>query len=296
MGNEQALAFMQGLAPPVPDQAIWQWDTTTNPQYPVVSGFPSGIPGTSGFYSKTKTGMTPTDLQNFIGVPLQFMGTTPRPVPDDTLYSWLRYAEDDIEQNTNILLCQTWIASPPCPTPQIANIAGMITVNGGEQQIGIDYDLEDAAYDFMFPRAQDEGWMFNTLRYRPVQSFAIGASGMAATAGITAVKNTAYIYPLLNQYMRIPPGWNVEDKDFGFIRYVPAQNVQMLPLFAMELTFMGFAENVPGGLWLQYTAGLTKRDYDTRFAFMKELVLLGASLIALSSVQGTINFGLSGSR
>ena len=60
----------------------------------------------------------------------------------------------------------------------------------------------------------------------------------------------------------MPPTWFVEDEDFGLIRLVPAANVQMLPLFAMQLAFMGFAESIPGGLWFQYTAGLNNSEYN----------------------------------
>lgn len=289
--TDQATAFMQGLSPPVPDVALWNWNTAG--LVPTVSGFPTGQPGT---FSPTKTGLTPQDLRNYVGVPLQYLGTPTTPVSDDTIIEWIRYAEDGIEVETSILLCQTWIASPPCATAIQKDSVGMITVNGGGQQIGIDYDLEDNAYDFMFPRAQDEGWMYLVLRYRPVQSMAFGVNINASTAGITAIKNTAYVYPLLNTFFRMPPGWNVEDKAYGLVRYVPAQNVQMLPLFAMQLAFMGFAENVPGAIWIQYTAGLTPLDYQAHYRFMRELVLAAAAITALGAVQGTINLGLAGSQ
>ena len=38
------------------------------------------------------------------------------------------------------------------------------------QQLGADYDLYEPAYDFFFKRAQDEGWLYNRMRWRPVQS------------------------------------------------------------------------------------------------------------------------------
>jgi len=90
----------------------------------------------------------------------------------------------------------------------------------------------------------------------------------------------------------VPPGWFVEDRDYGLVRLVPAENVQMLPLFAMQLAFMGFAENVPGAFWFQYTAGLTPYDYQARYSFMRRLVLLNAALQALTTIQGTLNLGL----
>ena len=49
---------------------------------------------------------------------------------------------------------------------------------------------------------------------------------------------------------------------------IPPANVQMLPLFAMQLAFMGFAESIPGGLWFQYTAGLNNSDYNGRFSML----------------------------
>lgn len=301
-GNSNQI-FGMGSTPFVPTQSLWQWNTSGiagapsgQPQIPTVAGFPVGISQTypTGF-APTKTGLQAVDLCNFAGVPLQYYGNPPRPVPDTTLLQWIRFAEDRIEQETSILLCQTWVASPPTQSVQITQAAGILPQTSAGYQIrGYDYDLEDAAYDFQFPRWQDEGWGYLTLRYRPVQSYTYGVAGSGATAatqGLTAIKNTSFIYPLLTQFFRMPSSWNVEDRDFGLVRYVPATNTQMLPLFAMQLAFMGFNEDVPGAMWLQYTAGLTPFDYAGRYSFMKELVLLEATITALATIQGTINLG-----
>lgn len=290
--QDDAIGF--GNTPLVRTQALWQW-TFPASGAPYVSGYPT-VPdggcysptGSGGYFPPTKTGLKPQDLQNFVGVPLQYYGNPPVPVDNATISGWIRYAEDTVEQETSILLTQTWVASPPTLTPPQTLAVGLLVSSGsnGYQNQGIDYDLADAAYDFEFPRAQDEGWMYLTLRYRPVQSMSYSPTNY------TAVKNTSFIYPLLNTFYRMPPAWNVEDRDFGFIRYVPAANVQMLPLFAMQLAFMGFAESVPGAMWLQYTAGLTPFDYGSRFSFIKELVLAIAAVRALSSIQGTINMGI----
>lgn len=288
------VVFAQGATPPVPTTAIWQWDTTSS-QIPIVKGFPSE----NGF-SPTKTGLTPEDLENFVGVPLQYYGNPPEAVNPGDIINWIRYAEDRIEQKTSILLCQTWVASPPSPSAQVSQNLGLVTISpNGNQVRGIDYDLEDAPYDFMFNRAQDSGWMYQVLRYRPVQSLTYNASGSgpgfgtnsAATTGPTGVKNVAFIYPLLNVFTRIPGSWIVEDRNFGLVRLVPAVNVQMLPLYSMQLAFMGFSENVPGAQWYQYTAGLTPFDYRARFSFMKELVLCEAALTALTAIQAGISMG-----
>lgn len=274
-----------GATPLVPTNALWQWDTTGGT--PVVSGYPTGY----GTFGPTKSGLLPQDLKDFVGVPLQTYGNPPVAVTDETILKWIRWGEDSVEQQTSILLCQTWVASPPAFRRDVAASIGIIPapVNGvelGYQQRGTSYDLEDAAYDFMFKNAQDEGWMIQQLRYRPVQS------NNYDPMDATAIKNVAYVYPLLNTFFRIPPTWFVEDKDYGLVRFVPAENVQMLPLFAMQLAFMGFAENVPGAIWFQYTAGLTPYDYKARYSFMQELVLTMAAIRALSAVQGTINLGM----
>lgn len=288
--------FSQGYTGDIRDTALWQWDTTTDPNMAIPIGFPVGTSTTfpSG-YAPTKTGLMPWDVRKFVGVPVQYYGNPPCPVEDSEILQWIRYAEDQVEQQTSILLCQTWVASPPAQTAQIARACGIIpNAAQGFQVRGYDYDLEDAAYDFQFPRAQDEGWLYLTLRYRPVQSTTYGITGSgatAATAGVTAIKNTSFIYPLLNQFFKMPLSWNVEDRDFGWVRYVPATNTQMLPLFAMQLAFMGFSEDVPGALWLQYTAGLTQYDYKTRYSFMKELVLALTAITVLQAIQGTINLG-----
>jgi hypothetical protein len=258
----------------------WQWDTTA--PVPVVTGYPQA----NGF-SSTKTGLQPDDLQQMAGVPLQYYGKPPIPVSDAQMVQWIRYAEDWIEQQTGVLLTQCWIASPPCVTPQQAQAIGVTTTfSGGYQRQGFDYDIPDAAYDFIFPRAQDEGWMIYNLHYKPVTQVEYGPLTP------NAIQQISYIYPLLNEFFRVPPEWQVEDHDFGLVRLVPATNVQMLPLFAMQLAFMGFAQSVPGGIWMQYKAGLRPYDLQNRYNFLLRTVLAAASMTALSAIQGGINLGM----
>lgn len=279
MPNGAELMQSNTSAPLVPTSALWNWDLTT-PNYPTVATYPTAN-------QPTKTGLMPADLQSFVGVPIQLYGNPPTPIPDATLINWIRWAEDWVEQETGLLLTQTWVASPPTRQVQATSATGLTVspASSGVQMLGVDYDLEDAPYDFFFPRAQDEGWMVQSLRYRPVRSVNY------TTGDFTPLKNLAYIYPLLNDFFRVPPTWFVMDSDFGIVRLVPAANVQMLPLFAMQLAFMGFAESIPGGLWLQYTAGLTSSDYNNRFSFVKQLVLAQAAIQAMSTIQGTINYG-----
>lgn len=270
-----------GAASIVSGNALWDWDTSGLD--PIVKAYRGGTP--------TKTGLVPNDLQQMVGVPLQYYTPatgTQGPVPTPQIFEWIRDAEDWVEQETGLLLTPSWVASPP----EIQAFAAVATQTpvapggwGGQRQ-GIDYDIADAAYDFIFDRAQDNGWVVQPLRYRPIRN--VNISG----ADFTAVKNMAGIYPLLSSFFRVPPSWYVEDQDFGLIRIVPAENVQMLPLFAMQLSFMGFAESVPGAWHFQYTAGLTATDYSTRFRFIKRLVLATAAIYALGSIQGTINMGL----
>lgn len=269
-----------GTITPITSTPLWSWNTSG--LVPKILGF---SPGGSG--QPTKTSLMPSDLQSFVGVPLVFYGNPPTPIPDETLISWIRWAEDFVERETGLLLCQSWVAAPPAVTPGSPlaislNVAGS---SGTLQQQGIDYDVYDAAYDFFFPRAEDEGWMNYSLRYRPVRSLNY------TPTDFNSIKRIAYIYPLLNEYFQVPPTWIVTDEDKGLVRLVPATNVQMLPLFALQLSFMGFAQSVPGGLWFQYTAGLTQNDYLTRYRFILQLVLAQASITALQTMQGTINLG-----
>lgn len=266
-------------------KALWQWDTTS--EYPVVTGY-----GVNGNYTPTKTGLTPQDLQNFVGIPLQYYQPTPVPVPYLVQQEWIRYAEDWVEQETGLLLAPTWVASPPALQPRTTEATNIKTTSGSQiQMLGQDYDLADAAYDFFFPRAQGEGWMVQPLRYRPIRNVTSPAR-ILSQKDYTAVKGFSYIYPLLSEFFSVPRSWYVEDQDFGLIRLVPAENVQLLPLFAMQIAFMGFAESIPGALYLNYTCGLTPNDYNSRFRFIKELVLAKASIRALSSIQGTISMGM----
>jgi hypothetical protein len=272
---------------PVPTQAIWNWNTAplASGQPPVAVGYPPGGAG-----QPTKTGLTPTDLQNLVVIPIQTYGSNPVPIPTAVQIQWIRWAEDEVERETSIRLCQTWIAAQPTWTPPQTQAVGL-TVSGQYQQLGVDYDLYEPPYDFIFNRAQDEGWVITKLRWRPIKLAMPGGFNSSALSGNTAVRNFSYIYPLLNEYFRVPSSWLVEDQNYGLIRLVPSTNVQMLPLFAMQLAFMGFAESVPGGIWLQYIAGLTANDYNSEYSFMRQLVLLKAAIQALMSIQLTVNWG-----
>ena len=255
--------------------ALWTWNTD-NLNAPYVTGYYNNSP--------TKSGVLPQDLRNFVGVPLVRYGRPPVPVQDNELFEYIRSAEDKIEQDTCILLCPTMVASPPTRSGQqslAANVVGRAP-NGG-QQLGVDLDLADAAYDFKFDRSREDGWLVQSMRYKPFRIL---------DGTTTATKQLAYIYPLLNEYFQIPPTWYVEDLDFAIMRIVPSVNVTMLPLFALQLAVQGFSSSVPGGIWYWYTAGLTPYDYQNRFRFMRQLTLCEAAIVALITVQGTVNQGL----
>lgn len=267
----------------VQTKALWTWDTTTNPSKPTVISYPSGYP--------TKSGVMPNDVKMYVGVPFSQVGINNlSQIPDNVIIQWIRWAEDWIEQKTSILLTQTWLAAPPTQNELQTSGSGIAPISGRPQQIlGIDYDMYDAPYDFLFERAQEEGWLYQNLRYAPLRPI-INPDGSFAP---TCMINYSMIYPLLSEFFKIPPTWFVEDQDFALLRIVPSANVQMLPLFAMELAFMGFAESIPGGLWFQYTAGLTTYDYSTRYSFMKEFVMTQTAITALQALQGSINMGLN---
>lgn len=267
----------------VPTRALWNWITVPGKQ-PIVDTYSSG--------AKTKSGLQPNDLRQFVQIPLQQYSNPPVPIDDSVVMDWIRYAEDEIEQDTNIRLCQTWIAAPPAKA-QIETQQLDFGVKYNYQQLGVDFDYQEAAYDFYFSRAQDEGWLWNKMRWRPVKGVDIvDPTGILNATNLNGVKNVAFIYPLLNEYFRMPQTWIVEDQNAGLVRFVPATSVQMLPLFAMQLAFMGFAENVPGGMWFQYTAGLTAADYQNEWRFMRQLVLAKAAVTALTSIQLSVNLGV----
>lgn len=255
--------------------ALWTWNTD-NPNAPYVTGYYNNTP--------TKTGLLPQDVRNFAGVPLVRYGRPPVPMQDDQIFDLLRSAEDTVEQESNVLLCPTFVASPPTRNAQQSLAAQIIgdAPNGG-QLMGGSYDIYDAAYDFKFDRAKDDGWLIQSMRYRPLRIL---------DSSSTAIKQLSYIYPLLSEYFVIPTTWYVEDLDFGIVRIVPAVNVTMLPLFALQLAVQGFSSSVPGGIWYWYSAGLTPFDYQNRFRFMKQLVLCEAAIVALMTCQGTVNQGL----
>lgn len=271
-----------GLPPVTPTQALWTWAFAGSGEnvYPTVTTYSNGM--------NTKTGIQPADVANFIGVPLVFYppgGGTPIPIQDSTILQWIRWAEDQVEQETGILLCQTWVAAPGANTRATTQATGLQPISGPYQKLGIDYDLAEASYDFDFARAEDSAWLYTQLRWKPVKG-----PGPNSFSGL---KNYAFIYPLLNSYYRIDPSWFVLDQDFGLLRLVPNTNIQMLPLFALQLTFQGFAQSVPGGIWLQYVAGLTPSDYNAEYSFMINLVLATVAVRALAILQGSVNFGVT---
>ena len=267
----------------VQTKAQWTWTTPPSGTAAVVTGYPpDGAP--------TKTGLQPADLEAYIGMTIQKFGNPPIPVDPNTVIQWIRWAEDDIESETNIRLCQTWIASPPAKSQAQVQAVGL-QVKNNFQQLGVDYDLADAPYDFFFERAQDEGWLYQRLRWRPVQQVEYADPTGIASQNLTGTKNVSFIYPLLNEFFRMPQSWIVEDQNRGLVRMVPSTSVQMLPLFAMQLAFMGFASSVPGGLWFQYIAGLTANDYNSEWGFMQQLVLARAGATAFRAMQTSINFG-----
>jgi len=271
---------------PIPTQALWTWSTPVSGQAPLVESFPT-VPG-----APTKTGLQPADLQAYMGTAIVNFGPPVTPVANAPIIGWIRQAEDDVETVTNVRLCQTWIAAPAAKTNQQTAALNLAPESGTLfQQLGIDYDYEEPGYDFEFERWRDEGWGWTRLRSRPLKSVSQYLPDSAVASNVAGMKNVAFIYPLLNEYFRMPSTWFVEDQNRGLIRFVPATSVQMLPLFAMQLAFMGFAQSVPQGLWFQYTAGLTAADYASDWNFMRQLVLARAAITAWQSMQFSINFG-----
>lgn len=270
-----------------PTKALWKWavPAVAGGGQPIVQSYPT----TGG---PTKSGVTPTDLKKYLQVPIQQWTNPPVPIDDGTIQDWIRWAEDEIETDTNVRLCQTWIAAPAAKSA--AEVSALqLDVAGQYQQLGIDYDLSEAAYDFFFERWRDEGWGYQRMRWRPVQSVELSGPNLGAydIGNFTGAKKVAFIYPLLNEYFTMPLTWVVEDQKRGMLRFVPATSVQMLPLFALQLAFMGFAQSVPGGLWFQYTAGLTANDYQSEWSFMKQLVLAKAAATAFMVMGTSVNIG-----
>lgn len=124
---------------PVPTRALWNWNTTVSGQAPTVTSYANGSP--------TKSGALRDDLEDFLGIPIQKFSTPAVPFSDAVVLGWIRWAEDEIETETNIRLCQTWIASPPTKTKYVTDTVGLIP-KYQYQQLGVDYDYADAAYDF----------------------------------------------------------------------------------------------------------------------------------------------------
>lgn len=261
-----------GSGTPVPTVAQWSWEAVT---FPNGNSWPQAVAFGTGY--QTKSGLQISDLQNFVGVPTVIQGNPPTPLSDQQLLGILRQAEDWVETTGGVMLTPTWIASPPATSYQEVEAIGLVTTSPPQsgQILGVDYDYLDIGYDFVYRKYLFESWGNLQLRWKP----------------LIDVQYLAYIYPLLSEFFNIPLSWVVEDHDYGMIRLVPAANVEMLPLFAMQLAFMGFAQSLPQAIWLQYTAGLTPVDYQTRFSFIPTLILSAAACILLPILQGSINMG-----
>lgn len=268
----------------LPTRALWGWSTPVQGQAQVVQSYPT-VPG-----APTKTGFGRADLEAYMGIPIRYLGSCPEEIPDNIVISWIRAAEDDIESETNLRLCQTWIAAPAAKSGIEASLM-KLKIAGNYQQLGIDYDLEEAGYDFFFERWRDEGWGYTYLRWRPVKSLEVVDPLAYFSNNWRGVKDVQFIYPILNQFFHMPGNWIVQDQLRGYIRFVPAVSVQMLPLFALQMAFMGFAQSVPQGMWFQYTAGLTPNDYNSDWAFMKQLVMARAGIMAFRAMGTSLNMG-----
>ena len=273
----------QGIT--VPTKALWTWSAPVVGEPAQVVSYPT-TPG-----CPTKSGVQRADLEDYMQVTIQQNGIPPKSISDAVVTKWIRYAEDEIESETNVRLCQTWVAAPATKT-QVVTKTVNLGVQYNFQQPGIDFDYEEAGYDFQFERWRDEGWGYLHLRCRPVKSISLFDPTGIVSSNALGVKNAAFIYPLLNEFFRMPATWIVEDQNRGLLRFVPATSVQMLPLFAMQLAFMGFAQSVPQGLWFQYTAGLTAADYQSDWNFMRELVLAKSAMRAFQAMQTSINMGV----
>lgn len=249
---------------------LWGWSDG------VVVTYPSfGLP--------TKTGVMPQDLRSFTGVPLARRNPY-SDLTDGELLQFIRSSEDDVERKSSVLLCPTLVASPPARNAQQCNAANIVPNNPSLGLVqGVDYDLADSGYDFDLSSWQDNGWGEMQLRYCPLR---------ITDGSITAVKLIAFVYPALNQIFQMPIPWVSETLDRATLRIVPQGNLGILPLFAMQINYMGMTSTVPNGIWVYYTAGLTKFDYGSRFSFIKRLILCDAAINVLGSLQGSINLGL----
>lgn len=127
--------------PMVPTGALWKWTPPVVGEAAQVTGFPpNGQP--------TKTGLTILDLQNYMLIPMQY-GVPPVQVDPGLILQWIRNAEDEIEAVTNIRLCQTFIAAPAAKT-NLTKLAANLQTQYNYEQPGIDFDYEEAGYDFFF--------------------------------------------------------------------------------------------------------------------------------------------------
>lgn len=147
MSGSSPLAASEGSSPEspvfVPTQALWTWSNPVSGQQQIVQSYPTvnGAP--------TKSGVLRADLEAYIQMTIQQYSVPQVPISDNTVTQWIRWAEDDIESETNVRLCQTWLAAPPAKTNTEVQLLDL-GVKYNYQQLGIDYDVAEPAYDFFF--------------------------------------------------------------------------------------------------------------------------------------------------
>lgn len=281
-------------SPPITPAAYWHWDTTTTPS--TLLGFSLAQFNATGTDRLTKTNLGVADVQNFVNIPLQAQGLNTLPLPESTIIQWIRWAEDEVEQRTGAMLTTTWVSSPMEVQTGAANAAN-IKVPNGYMVLGRDCDYADTPYTFDYNRYKDEGWGALSLRHKPLKDITYTPNDVAGPGqGFTAIKSMVYIYPLLSQFYAIPLQWIVEDPLASYITLVPSTNVVMLPIYAMQLAMMGFAQSLPGAIHTQYVCGFTDSDYAGSFSFVKQLVLAKVAIQALRSLQTSISVGTTEQR
>ncbi len=245
--------------------ALWTWS----------SGLPVSFGNDSNNIPKqTKSGVAPADIANVAGVNLVYNSATPTPMSNALLLSLIRSAEDEIETTLGMFLCPTRVAAPA-----ILHNFGVVgtIVNNIPQTLGVDYDVADAGYDFVYDRWWGGSWGAMQLRYRPIQR----------------IESFFLVYPLLNMVSQIPLPWfdEILDKPTGLVRTVPSTNIQLLPLFSNMIAVLGPGQSIPGALRFQYVAGFTDGEISGQYSFLKQLVIYKTVIMALGIAQGSISKG-----
>lgn len=212
-----------------------------------------------------KTGIRAEDVLNgeLYGVLTHATGEND-PLPTSVVERALEAAEAFYEQDLRVFLAPTRIVSE-------GPARGLVE--------GTDYDVSEPAYGYDSELFYEERWGWMELNWRPVQQ--ITKFYFALPAHTTAI----YEPPL---------EWVRPDGQFGRIQIVPMSgtNAAMMALNVHLFQVFNGGRGFPQSIYLDYTAGFTKKQLEGRYRTLLEGIRIRATLMLMPILSNVRTGGL----